>query len=74
MASGRQTDDRDTPYLCTDFESVNDDWDLISGQPLRPAAYLPHQKAGQMTASTKCCNVKKVLAMWASSTDAQVCK
>ncbi len=25
-----------------------------------------------MTASTKCCNVKIVLAMWASSTDAQV--
>jgi len=26
-----------------------------------------------MTASTKCCNVKNVLAMWALSTDAQVC-
>jgi hypothetical protein len=25
-----------------------------------------------MTATTKCCNVRKVLAMWMSSTDAQV--
>jgi hypothetical protein len=25
-----------------------------------------------MTATTKCCNVEKVLAMWVSSTDAQV--
>jgi hypothetical protein len=39
MASGRQTEDQDTPNLCTDFESVNDDWDQISGQPLRPAAH-----------------------------------
>jgi len=73
MASGRQTDDRDTPDLCTEFESVNDDWDLISGQPLRPCGYQHRKsKAGQMTASTNCCNVKIVLAMWASSTDAQV--
>jgi hypothetical protein len=40
MASGRQTDDWDIPYLCTDFESVNDDWGQISGQPLRPAAHM----------------------------------
>ncbi len=73
MASGRQTDDRDTPYLCTEFESVNDDWAQISGPPLRPCGFQHRKsKAGQMTASTNCCNVEKVLAMWASSTDAQV--
>lgn len=40
MASGRQTEDQDNPNLCTDFESVNDDWDPISGPPLRPAALM----------------------------------
>ena len=35
-------------------------------------SYDPHHEAGQMTATTKCRNVKIVLAMWASSTDAQV--
>jgi len=40
MASGRQTEDQDNPNLCTDFESANDDWDQISGQPLRPAAHM----------------------------------
>jgi hypothetical protein len=29
-------------------------------------------EAGQMTATTNCRNVNKVLAMWVSSTDAQV--
>lgn len=33
----------------------------------------PQAKAGQMTATTKCRNVKKARAMWVSSTDAQVC-
>jgi len=62
-----------TPYLCTEFESVNDDWDLISGQPLRPCGYQHRKpKAGQMTASTNCCNVEKVLAMRTPSSDAQV--
>src|SRR5674476_436504 len=37
-------------------------------------SYDPHYEAGQMTATTKCCNVEIVLAMWVSSTDAQVCK
>lgn len=40
MASGRQAEDQDNPNLCTDFESVNDDWNQISGQPLRPAAHM----------------------------------
>jgi hypothetical protein len=73
MASGRQTEDQDSPNLCTDFESVNDDWDPISGQPSRPCGGKgPQAKAGQMIATTNCHNVNKVLAMWASSTDAQV--
>ncbi len=39
MASGRQTEDQDVLYLCIrTSESVKDDWDPISGQPLRPAA------------------------------------
>jgi hypothetical protein len=35
-------------------------------------AERPQAKAGQMTATTKCRNVEIVLAMWVSSTDAQV--
>jgi hypothetical protein len=35
MASGRQTEDQDIPNLCTDFASVNDDWDSISGQTIK---------------------------------------
>ena len=35
-------------------------------------SYDPHDEAGQMTATTNCCNVKIVLAMWVSSIDAQV--
>ena len=31
-------------YLCTDFESANDVWDPMSGQPLRPAAILVASK------------------------------
>jgi len=31
-------------------------------------SYDPHYEAGQMTATTKCCNVRKVLAMWVSCT------
>jgi hypothetical protein len=70
MASGRQTEDQDIPNLCTDLESVNDDWDRISGQPSRPCGEArPRLKAGQMTATTNCRNVKKVLAMRVSSTD-----
>ena len=73
MASGRQTEDQDNPNLCTDFESANDDWDQISGQPFKArGSYDPHHEAGQMTATTKCRNVDIVLAMWVSSTDAQV--
>jgi hypothetical protein len=73
MASGRQTEDQDTPNLCTDFESVNDDWGRISGQPSRPCGEKrPQAKAGQMIATTKGYDVKKARAMWVSSTDAQV--
>jgi len=73
MASGRHTEDQDTPNLCTDLEFVNDDWGPISGQPSRQCGEnRPQAKAGQMTATTKCRDVKKVLAMWVSSTDAQV--
>ena len=74
MASGRHTEDQDTPNLCTDFESVNDDWGPISGLPSRPCGSDKlESKAGQMTATTKnAMTLKNVLAMWVSSTDAQV--
>ncbi len=70
MAPGRNTEDQDDPNLCTESESVNDDLDQISGQPLRPCGF-PHRKstARQMTASTNSSfNLEKVFAMWASST------
>lgn len=35
-------------------------------------SYDPHYEAGQMTATTNCRNVEIVLAMWMSSSDAQV--
>lgn len=69
MASGRHTEDQDTSNLCTDLESVNDDWGPISGQPSRPCGEnRPQAKAGQMTATTKCYNIRKARAMWVSST------
>ena len=40
MASGRQTDDRDNPYLCMRIKRDSSGWDPISGLPLRPAAHM----------------------------------
>jgi hypothetical protein len=47
--------------------------DRINGAIKARGSYDPHHEAGQMTATTNCCDVEIVLAMWASSTDAQVC-
>jgi len=36
IASGRHIEEQDIPNLCTEFESVNDDWGPVSRQLSRP--------------------------------------